>query len=509
MGLNGALNNDERPDYNQMQKILLARCRVLGKDIKKSRQLTASLSAKAMPFSPTPFTSLSLDIPLPSSTATSIASPPLNTSVEVEAQVEVEVEVAASTSPSHDVAISNHLIVSSTLSTSQTSDTHDGGDCSVEHMHVDGCVNEGENENRERDGGVVGEIGNAESALEDILAMSDATLNNQSLHIKDNMTHENRQNGFNDTSLDGNAPFLSDGMDGQTRGEIVREAQSGGEDSGEPLGLDYDELANMLAASNSPPPAAHIATVTNSNTSNDNNSNSNSNNSGSSSGSGCVRTDSDVVRTSDAHADECTASASIKEEDNVTLTALNESDSYTESKDIAASEIRAEEEMVGEVMEDKEKKSGEEEEEEKEEKDIKIDVSLVPPVGLQTPGMSEMKSPVGFRGSRSGSVTNMPIARCTDFALALLWSDIATQALSIPESLILRDTIEALDALLRDAGRFFSCHIGSVDEDKVGDKDKERESEGFDVAEDNWDAFLQIQNVRFQIIQNVIFLSYF
>ena len=63
-----------------------------------------------------------------------------------------------------------------------------------------------------------------------------------------------------------------------------------------------------------------------------------------------------------------------------------------------------------------------------------------------------------------------------DLSLALLWSDIASQALSVPENLLQKDVLDLLDSLLRDAGRFYSCHLGENDE--------------------KWDVFVDIQKVR-------------
>jgi hypothetical protein len=60
--------------------------------------------------------------------------------------------------------------------------------------------------------------------------------------------------------------------------------------------------------------------------------------------------------------------------------------------------------------------------------------------------------------------TTMPAARCTDFSLALIWQDIASQTLLIPESLMQKEILDALDSLLRDAGRFYSCDLGENDE---------------------------------------------
>jgi hypothetical protein len=58
----------------------------------------------------------------------------------------------------------------------------------------------------------------------------------------------------------------------------------------------------------------------------------------------------------------------------------------------------------------------------------------------------------------------MPTARCVDFSLALIWKDIAQQALLIPDSSLQKETLDLLDSLLRDAGRFYLCNLGENDE---------------------------------------------
>ena len=58
---------------------------------------------------------------------------------------------------------------------------------------------------------------------------------------------------------------------------------------------------------------------------------------------------------------------------------------------------------------------------------------------------------------------NVPIPRCVDLSLALLWQDIASQALLIPDNYQQKETFDSLDSLLRDAGRFFSCNLGESD----------------------------------------------
>ena len=73
------------------------------------------------------------------------------------------------------------------------------------------------------------------------------------------------------------------------------------------------------------------------------------------------------------------------------------------------------------------------------------------------------------------TVTNMPAARCTDLNLGLLWRDIASQALTIPEPLIQREILDSLDSLLKDAGRFFLCDLGDEGQ--------------------HWDEFMLLQKV--------------
>ena len=79
------------------------------------------------------------------------------------------------------------------------------------------------------------------------------------------------------------------------------------------------------------------------------------------------------------------------------------------------------------------------------------------------------------RVSTCHTVTNMPAARCTDLSLGLLWRDIASQALTIPEPLIQREILDSLDSLLKDAGRFFLCILGDDGE--------------------HWDEFMLLQKV--------------
>jgi hypothetical protein len=78
-------------------------------------------------------------------------------------------------------------------------------------------------------------------------------------------------------------------------------------------------------------------------------------------------------------------------------------------------------------------------------------------------------------GSGMGSVAYMPAARCTDLAYGQIWMDIASQALLIPDALLQRDVLDALETLLRDAGRFFLCGLGEDDQ--------------------HWDDFIKLQNV--------------
>ena len=114
--------------------------------------------------------------------------------------------------------------------------------------------------------------------------------------------------------------------------------------------------------------------------------------------------------------------------------------------------------------------------------DVLLDASLSLPLSLSTaqPGQGEGEDPIlervsvthtvitedtttstsRKRVSTCHAVTNMPAARCTDLKLGLLWRDIASQALTIPEPLIQREILDSLDSLLKDAGRFFLCSLG-------------------------------------------------
>ena len=72
-------------------------------------------------------------------------------------------------------------------------------------------------------------------------------------------------------------------------------------------------------------------------------------------------------------------------------------------------------------------------------------------------------------GSQHSSATitatpPVPVARCTDMALALTWQDIATELLQVPESLLNQDTLTVIENNLRDAGRFFELDLGPEDE---------------------------------------------
>jgi hypothetical protein len=94
-------------------------------------------------------------------------------------------------------------------------------------------------------------------------------------------------------------------------------------------------------------------------------------------------------------------------------------------------------------------------------------------------------------GSGMGSVAYMPAARCTDLAYGQIWMDIASQALLIPDALLQRDVLDALETLLRDAGRFFLCGLGEDDQ--------------------HWDDFIKLQNVMSFLVysSNMPFLFYF
>lgn len=90
-------------------------------------------------------------------------------------------------------------------------------------------------------------------------------------------------------------------------------------------------------------------------------------------------------------------------------------------------------------------------------------------------GITATPSTSRKRVSTCHTVTNMPAARCTDLNLGLLWRDIASQALTIPEPLIQREILDSLDSLLKDAGRFFLCDLGDEGQ--------------------HWDEFMLLQKV--------------
>jgi hypothetical protein len=96
-------------------------------------------------------------------------------------------------------------------------------------------------------------------------------------------------------------------------------------------------------------------------------------------------------------------------------------------------------------------------------------------------------------GSGLGGAAYMPAARCTDFTYAQTWMDIATQTLLIPDAHLQRDVLDALETLLRDAGRFFLCSLGEDDQ--------------------QWDDFMKLQNViqlnSSSHIQPLLFLCLF
>ena len=99
-------------------------------------------------------------------------------------------------------------------------------------------------------------------------------------------------------------------------------------------------------------------------------------------------------------------------------------------------------------------------------------------VGSDTPGIVWSNSP-GIIGSNTPGIVpiNMPAPRCVDFSLALIWQDIATQALTVPDNYQQKEIFDLLDLLLRDAGRFFSCTLGESDS--------------------KWIQFLELQKVYF------------
>ena len=113
-----------------------------------------------------------------------------------------------------------------------------------------------------------------------------------------------------------------------------------------------------------------------------------------------------------------------------------------------------------------------------------LQTTLTAPLESYTPSISLGDS------SLSGTFTpglvpmNVPIPRCVDLSLALLWQDIASQALLIPDNYQQKETFDSLDQLLRDAGRFFSCDLGESDS--------------------RWQEFLNLQKV-----ENHSFYSYF
>ena len=135
--------------------------------------------------------------------------------------------------------------------------------------------------------------------------------------------------------------------------------------------------------------------------------------------------------------------------------------------------------------------------------DVLLDTSLTLPLSLSTtqPGHGEdpMLERVSVthtvitedittsrkRVSTCHAVTNMPAARCTDLKLGLLWRDIASQALTIPEPLIQREILDSLDSLLKDAGRFFLCSLGDEGQ--------------------HWDDFLLLQKVLLLLVLVLVF----
>jgi hypothetical protein len=97
------------------------------------------------------------------------------------------------------------------------------------------------------------------------------------------------------------------------------------------------------------------------------------------------------------------------------------------------------------------------------------------PISLEVVACTKISNPESVNAEIKGAETRevnpvpappttMPAARCTDFSLALIWQDIASQTLLIPESLMQKEILDALDSLLRDAGRFYSCDLGENDE---------------------------------------------
>ena len=70
---------------------------------------------------------------------------------------------------------------------------------------------------------------------------------------------------------------------------------------------------------------------------------------------------------------------------------------------------------------------------------------------------------------------SVPVARCTDLALAQTWQEIATELLQVPESLLNQDTLTVIENNLRDAGRFFELDLGPDDQ--------------------RWAEFMQLQQV--------------
>ena len=92
-----------------------------------------------------------------------------------------------------------------------------------------------------------------------------------------------------------------------------------------------------------------------------------------------------------------------------------------------------------------------------------LQTTLNAPVESHTPSISLGDSSLSGTFTPGFVPMNVPIPRCVDFSLALLWQDIASQALLIPDNYQQKETFDSLDQLLRDAGRFYSCDLGEAD----------------------------------------------
>ena len=90
-------------------------------------------------------------------------------------------------------------------------------------------------------------------------------------------------------------------------------------------------------------------------------------------------------------------------------------------------------------------------------------VSLSTAVTVTTTVTATPVSGTGVGVINTNTNANMPAPRCTSLALGLIWQDIASQTLTIPDTLLNREILDLLDSLLRDAGRFFLLDLGEDD----------------------------------------------